>query len=452
MRRFCAKSCDSCLDSQGDSDLCVDDHENCAFWAESGECTNNPKYMKVNCAKSCNSCTKKPKPTVPNRATLGASSTEVGEEDKLAIVTDSAKYGTQQTADGSEWKQTLVLVQATSEYMESEQVTALPSKIRDNCKNQNELCSFWAIIGECEKNKSFMKVNCAPACKTCHLIDMKTRCPPLENAAPALRPGDLNKMFERIVSTAPGNITISDEDKARLNDEGMTEYSVVVLSRPLEGQAHEISLSNDMSLPPWVITFEDFLTPEECDAMVRLGYKSGYKRSEDVGATKIDGTVDSKQSHGRTSENAWCSSRDGCRDDEVAARIHNRISKVTNIPPENSEDIQLLRYEVGQFYNTHHDYIPHQRDRQCGPRILTFFMYLSDVEAGGGTDFPNLGITVMPKKGRGLLWPSVYDSAPMSDDKRMQHQALPVEKGTKFAANGWIHQFDYLAPQATGCN
>lgn len=79
-------------------------------------------------------------------------------------------------------------------------------------------------------------------------------------------------------------------------------------------------------------------------------------------------------------------------------------------------------------------------------------MYLSDVEEGGGTDFPDLGITVMPKKGRALLWPSVYNSATKTDDDRTRHQALPVEAGTKFAANGWIHLFDYQTPQATGCN
>ena len=91
-------------------------------------------------------------------------------------------------------------------------------------------------------------------------------------------------------------------------------------------------------------------------------------------------------------------------------------------------------------------------DRHCGPRILTFFLYLSDVEAGGGTDFPQLDITVEPKKGRALLWPSVLDSSPMSKDNRMFHQALKVEDGTKFAANGWIHMFDYTTPQKTGCN
>jgi prolyl 4-hydroxylase len=232
----------------------------------------------------------------------------------------------------------------------------------------------------------------------------------------------------------------------------MTDYSVTVHSRPSAEPATEVSVVNDRSLPPWVITFDNFLTPEECDDMVQLGYKSGYKRSEDVGAEKEDGTVGAKKSTGRTSENAWCSSRDGCRDEDVAQRLHNRMSQVMGISPENSEDMQLLRYEVGQFYQTHHDYIPHQRDRQCGPRILTFFIYMSDVDAGGGTDFPDLGITVMPKKGRALLWPSVYDSDPMASDNRMRHQALPVEAGTKFAANGWIHMYDYVGPQAVGCN
>ena len=58
----------------------------------------------------------------------------------------------------------------------------------------------------------------------------------------------------------------------------------------------------------------------------------------------------------------------------------------------------------------------------------------------------------MPKKGRALLWPSVYSSNPFDSDNRMRHQALPVEAGTKFAANGWIHMYDYVTPQEKGCN
>ncbi len=46
-----------------------------------------------------------------------------------------------------------------------------------------------------------------------------------------------------------------------------------------------------------------------------------------------------------------------------------------------------------------------------------------------------------PKKGRAVLWPSVYNSEPMNKDPRTKHGALPVEAGLKFGANAWIHMY-----------
>lgn len=60
------------------------------------------------------------------------------------------------------------------------------------------------------------------------------------------------------------------------------------------------------------------------------------------------------------------------------------------------------------------------------------YMYLNDVEEGGGTKFTNLGITVQPKKGAALLWPSVQDQRPHDKDERTMHAALPVKKGVKY--------------------
>ena len=57
---------------------------------------------------------------------------------------------------------------------------------------------------------------------------------------------------------------------------------------------------------------------------------------------------------------------------------------------------------------------------------------LSDVDAGGGTKFPDLQppITVMPRKGRALVWPSVLDTGSHGKtDSRTHHEALPVELG-----------------------
>lgn len=104
------------------------------------------------------------------------------------------------------------------------------------------------------------------------------------------------------------------------------------------------------------------------------------------------------------------------------------------------------------YFFCSHDFIEKQEKFPSGPRILTAFLYLGDVEGGGGTDFPRLGITVHPKKGRLLLWPSVLDSDPYKVDRRTTHQALPVEKGIKYAANAWIHLRDFQTPNNNGCS
>ncbi len=78
------------------------------------------------------------------------------------------------------------------------------------------------------------------------------------------------------------------------------------------------------------------------------------------------------------------------------------------------------------------DYIEFEVDRQGGVRILTVFLYLNDVEEGGGTNFPRLNLTVAPKLGRVLIWPSVLNHDPDAIDLQTEHQALPVIKGIKY--------------------
>jgi len=108
--------------------------------------------------------------------------------------------------------------------------------------------------------------------------------------------------------------------------------------------------------------------------------------------------------------------------------------------------------------HTSHDYIAVDRKRPTGVRVLTAYLYLNDVEAGGGTRFPKLktpthpkGLTAMPKQGRLLLWPSVKDEEPNQKDFRTDHEALSVEKGEKYGANGWIHMRDFKTPHGKGC-
>lgn len=93
-----------------------------------------------------------------------------------------------------------------------------------------------------------------------------------------------------------------------------------------------------------------------------------------------------------------------------------------------------------------------RNDSQSGVRIFTFFLYLNDVEAGGGTHFDELDLTVMPKTGRALVWPSVLDANPNEKDGRTTHAALPVDVGLKYAANAWYHMSDFQTPNSMGCD
>ena len=175
--------------------------------------------------------------------------------------------------------------------------------------------------------------------------------------------------------------------------------------------------------------------------MIQAGTEIGYKRSFL--------SYENKASEGRTSANSWCET--SCRTDPLVASVVDRIAMLTQIPHNNSENLQLLRYEEGQFYKTHNDYIPYDRDCMQGVRVLTVFLYLNDVEEGGGTNFPGLDLTVESKRGRALIWPSVLDENPHEMDPRTNHQALPVIKGLKYGANAWLHQRDFETSTALGC-
>ena len=84
--------------------------------------------------------------------------------------------------------------------------------------------------------------------------------------------------------------------------------------------------------------------------------------------------------------------------------------------------------------------------------MLTVYFYLNNVTAGGGTRFPDLDVTVTPKQGSVVIWPSVMDGNVEVKDKRTEHEALPVEEGVKFGMNSWIHIRDFQTPHSKACS
>jgi len=392
------------VDEVEESD-CQDEHPKCSLWSEVGECTKNPRYMLKNCMRSCLQC--------PDQREELRIKKRMWTDEELEVAAD---MGVAQRLENTEFH---IPAEEASERIivarEHLKTSGIEESLFDICKNQHEDCTTWAIAGECEKNKKYMVTSCAPACMTCDMMLLEKRCPIDPNAKPAWKPGDLNAMFEHLISEPIAS-----------------KHPVTIYSRD-----------------PWVITLDDVVSEEEAKRLIELGGILGYDRSEDVGALQADGSYGSIVSEGRTSSNAWC--LDKCYEDPLARQAMDRLSELTMIEEKHSEYLQLLRYEPGQFYENHHDYIGHNIDNQQGVRVLTAYLYLNDVEAGGGTMFSGLNITVMPKRGRALFWPSVRNDSPNEKDPRTNHEALPVEAGVKYGANGWYHQYDFKTPFDIGC-
>jgi len=352
---------------------------------------------------------------------------KIGVLEMLDLMEVTESYGLQQNFDHLPIDDGVApLVRKMDQYMKNVvQKEEKYSSVRGNCQNRHELCVAWALKDECENNPGYMQVSCAPACQSCHMLNFELRCPVDPNATVAWNSGDLNKFFEGLTT-----------------DPAYQKYQPAIISRP--GMPNPKTNSS-----PWIVVLDNFLTDEECDTMIELGAEQGYQRSLDVGDETFDGSVGLKENERRTSVNAWC--LPPCYDHPTTKQVIAKLENVTGISDNHSEYLQLLKYETGQYYESHHDFPPYTLKRPQGPRILTVFLYLNDVEAGGGTRFTDLDLTVMPKKGRALLWPSVLDENPMAIDMRMHHEALAVEKGVKYGANAWVHLRDFKTPFKINC-
>ena len=312
----------------------------------------------------------------------------------------------------------------------SEDKEGCPNKYLNcqDCKDKLKQCVHWKKAGECMKHPGYMVINCANTCKYCHLqSNYDLRCPKNKNYMAQTRvfpePGDLNGMFENIV-------TYYNQHKNETEDDGEISWDLEILSSD-----------------PWILRFDNFFDEKEAKGIIEAAGK--FERSTDVGKKDETGHFAKVTSTSRTSSNAWCHER--CWNHPMVQQVMLRVQDLLNISLDNSEHLQILEYEKGQYYKTHHDYIPNQVAMSCGPRILTWFMYLSDVEQGGATSFPKLGIKNLPKLGRIILWPSVLDSDASKMDGRTYHQAEPVIKGMKYAANSWFHLYDFQTPNLWTC-
>lgn len=200
-----------------------------------------------------------------------------------------------------------------------------------------------------------------------------------------------------------------------------------------------ISLDN-----PRAFLYKGFMSDEECDFLVDHSkpnmFKSGVVDAENGGSAFSDI---------RTSTGSFVPKGLNV----LIQNIERRIARWSQLPESHGEPMQVLRYKPGEEYRAHYDYFFHDGGK-LNNRIATVLMYLSDVEAGGETVFPNTDIpngrnasafsvcgnngkAVKPKKGDALLFWSMKVGGEL--DGGSSHAGCPVESGEKWTATKWIH-------------
>uniref|UniRef100_A0A9J7XA48 procollagen-proline 4-dioxygenase n=1 Tax=Cyprinus carpio carpio TaxID=630221 RepID=A0A9J7XA48_CYPCA len=185
---------------------------------------------------------------------------------------------------------------------------------------------------------------------------------------------------------------------------------------------------------PHIVRFLEALSDEEIEKIKELAKPNLARatvRDPNTGVLTV--------AHYRVSKSAWLEGED----DPVIARVNQRIEDVTGLSVNTAELLQVANYGVGGQYEPHYDFSRKDepdafKSLGTGNRVATFLNYMSDVEAGGATVFPDFGAAIWPRKGTAVFWYNLFKSG--EGDYRTRHAACPVLVGSKWVSNKWIHE------------
>jgi ShK domain-like len=277
--------------------------------------------------------------------------------------------------------------------------------VRKDCVNHHEYCAYWAAVtNACIDNAAYMIPTCPAVCRACHELHDDAKCPKhnsLSSSSSSLetnndawnKRGDLHRMFQSLVS---------DPDYA--------QYSPKILSRPSQSSSRRSSghmgEQDGNNGGPWIVQLDDFLNDAEVDRFLHyhgVGARANNKKragrhttstlntASTSSSLRITTTSTNTQQSGHiqltmnSAANRNCTR--ACAQDEIVWQVLNRLERLTGIPVNNTEPLQLHRSSFNsdgeeereeEEEDSRHDFLEHQVERMEGPRILSIVLFLND--------------------------------------------------------------------------
>jgi prolyl 4-hydroxylase len=200
----------------------------------------------------------------------------------------------------------------------------------------------------------------------------------------------------------------------------------------VDGHTIQIPLSVDA---PMLRVLDGMLTAQECAELIELA------RPRLQRALTVDSDGKHQVDHRRTSEGMFFT----LNELPLVGRIEQRLASLLGVPVNHGEGLQILHYLPGQEYEPHYDWFdPEQPGYGAitavgGQRIASVVMYLNTPAQGGGTAFPEIGLTVTARRGSAVYF--AYEGG----DRSSLHAGLPVVRGEKWIATKWLRERPYKA-------
>eukprot|EP01064_Diplonema_japonicum_P031297 TRINITY_DN553_c6_g1_i2.p1 TRINITY_DN553_c6_g1~~TRINITY_DN553_c6_g1_i2.p1 ORF type:complete len:503 (+),score=55.35 TRINITY_DN553_c6_g1_i2:79-1587(+) len=424
MNKECRESCGFCDHFHSN---CIDAHGSCKQWAESGECEANPSFMVKNCQRSCGTCVSCIAIHSPNiKTALHISDDTINSR----LSYSNTNYLLSST------KESIWVLSHRSDLNTPLLRTTIPA--RSPC--DSSLNGQWEYKDIEFKRSRFITV---------------TEASCADRTAPLEIP---EEVLSSNVVPVPGVHFYADYNLSTLKP---VPESYKYPDNPAFYYPEDIKTAPKIqyyivSHQPKAYYFPRFLTDEEADNIM----DEAKKRLERSHVVPIKGKNSSGLDDVRTSSGCWLDNSHKSVED-----VRRRILAMTGFDTDQTEKLQVLRYQLGQKYNSHLDYFdPHgakddEEKREMWRlkwnnnwnRAATFFLYLHTTEEGGETTLPRSnsgpqpssmtdctkGLRVRPIKGSAVLF---YDMKPdKTQDEYSLHGGCPVIKGEKWGAPQWLH-------------
>jgi len=207
------------------------------------------------------------------------------------------------------------------------------------------------------------------------------------------------------------SVTVRTIDANTLSSGGPPPEIDEQTGRPKQLQAYVVNSD------PEVLVVPQFLSDAEVKHMVELAENLWTPSGVQVGGSKEKSQHKSRTSYSCIFQPAH---------DDIINSVEQRVANLAGLSTDYLEQLALVRYKPGEFFNYHHDGVQ---------RTKTIFIYLNDLpeDAEGHTVFPNLGVQFTPRIGCAVMWPNIHEDG--SEDSRLLHAGLAPLKGVKYGVN-----------------